>query len=57
VIDRSDGPVRVLMLSTMVMLEIVEYPNSGKVGTRDAAGKRIFLTRAGTPAEYWDGDE
>lgn len=57
VINGSDGPVRVLMLSTKVMPEIVEYPDSGKVGTRDAAGERIFLTRAGTPVEYWNGEE
>lgn len=44
------------MLSTVVVPEIVEYPDSGKVGTRDAKGKRIFLARRGEPAEYWEGE-
>ena len=57
VINRSDAPVRVLMLSTMVMPEIVEYPDSGKTGTRDADGNRISLTRRGTPVDYWDGEQ
>jgi uncharacterized cupin superfamily protein len=57
VLNRSDEPVRVLMLSTMVMPEIVEYPDSEKVGARDAEGKRLFLTRAGVPVEFWDGEE
>ena len=54
--NRTDEPVRVLMLSTMVMPEIVEYPDSGKVGTRNAKGERIFLRTYGDPAEYWDGE-
>ena len=45
------------MLSTMVMPEIVEYLDSGKVGTRDARGKRLLLSKAGEPAEYWDGED
>ena len=56
VINRTEEPLRVLMLSTMVVPEIVEYPDSGKVGTRDAKGERLFLARRGEPAEYWDGE-
>jgi uncharacterized cupin superfamily protein len=52
----TEGPVRVLMLSTMVVPEIVEYPDSGKVGSRDAKGKRIFLSRRGEDVDYWDGE-
>jgi uncharacterized cupin superfamily protein len=57
VINGSAEPVRVFMLSTMVMPEIVEYPDSEKVGARDAEGKRLFLTRAGAPVDYWDGEK
>ena len=46
VANRTDSPVRVLMLSTMVMPEIVEYLDSGKVGTRDAHGNRLLLSKA-----------
>jgi uncharacterized cupin superfamily protein len=56
VINSTDAPARVLMLSTMVVPEIVEYPDSGKVGSRDAEGKRIHLSRPGPELDYWDGE-
>jgi uncharacterized cupin superfamily protein len=56
VINRTDAPVRVFMLSTMLMPEIVEYLDTGKVGSRDAKGERLFLTQPGPPADYWDGE-
>jgi uncharacterized cupin superfamily protein len=52
----TDEPARILMLSTMIAPEIVEYPDSGKVGTRDAKGERLWLARHGEPAGYWDGE-
>jgi uncharacterized cupin superfamily protein len=56
VINRTDVPARILMLSTMVVPEIVEYLDSGKVGSRDANGERLFLARPGPPVDYWDGE-
>ena len=56
VINRSAEPVRVLILSTMNMPEVVEYPDSGKVGTRDAEGKRLLMIRPGEQLDYWDGE-
>ena len=56
VFNRTDTPVRMLMLSTLLVPEIVEYLDTGKVGTRDAAGKRIFLARPGPEVEYWEGE-
>lgn len=55
--NRTDAPIRVLMLSTRIMPEILEYPDSGKVGANDANGKRIVMTRPGAKLEYWDGEE
>lgn len=52
----TDSPLRVLMLSSMIRPEIVEYPDSGKVGTRDAKGERLFLSRPGPSLDYWDGE-
>ncbi len=52
----TEEPVRILMLSTLLAPEIVEYPDSGKVGTRDAKGERLFLARHGEPTGYWDGE-
>ena len=45
------------MLSTLIWPEIVEYFDTGKVGTRDAAGERIFLSRPGPSVDYWDGED
>jgi uncharacterized cupin superfamily protein len=56
VINRSDTPARVLMLSTKLWPEIVEYPDSGKIGTRDAQGERLSISRPGPTLDYWDGE-
>src|SRR4029453_17983831 len=42
--NRHDAPVRVLMLSTLIRPDIVEYLDSGKVGARSATGERILLS-------------
>ena len=53
----TDAPIRVLMLSSMNMPDVVEYPDSGKVGARSVAGERILLSRPGPILDYWDGEE
>jgi hypothetical protein len=45
------------MLSTTIMPEILEYPESGKAGANNASGGRIVMTRPGAKLEYWDGEE
>ncbi len=57
VANRTETPVRVLMLSTLVAPDIVEYPDSGKLGARDAKGERIMLGRPGPMLDYWDGED
>lgn len=57
VINHTDAPVRVLMLSTLITPEIVEYADSGKVGARSASGERLFLGRLGEKLDYWEGEE
>ena len=54
--NATDAPIRVLMLSSRVMPDIVEYPDSGKVGARSVAGERILLSRPGPILDYWDGE-
>jgi uncharacterized cupin superfamily protein len=44
------------MLSTSIVPDIVEYPDSSKFYTLSAKGELIFQTRYGEPAEYWDGE-
>ena len=53
----TEEPIRVLMLSTLIMPEVVEYPDSGKLGARDATGERILLARPGPRLEYWEGED
>jgi uncharacterized cupin superfamily protein len=52
----TDEPARILMLSSRLAPEILEYPDSGKVALVDAKGEDFSLTRQGEPAEYWDGE-
>jgi uncharacterized cupin superfamily protein len=55
--NRTDSPIRVLMLSTMIAPDVVEYLDSGKVGARDVKGERILLSRPGPMLDYWDGED
>ena len=55
--NETDAPLRVLMLSTLMAPDIVEYPESGKVSALDAKGERLFRTFRGQDAEYWEGED
>jgi len=57
VINHTDAPIRVLMLSTTIVPEILEYPDSDKVGANSATGERLFLSRRGEAVEYWEGED
>jgi uncharacterized cupin superfamily protein len=53
----TDAPIRVLMLSTLLQPDIVEYLDTGKVGARSVAGQRILLARPGPDLDYWEGED
>jgi uncharacterized cupin superfamily protein len=55
--NRTDSAIRVLMLSTMIRPDIVEYPDSGKIGARSVEGERIIMGRPGPMLDYWDGED
>ena len=55
--NRTDSPVRVLMLSSMVTPDVVEYLDTGKVGARSVSGDRIIFARPGPEVGYWDGED
>jgi uncharacterized cupin superfamily protein len=57
VINRTDSPIRVLMLSTLHKPDIVEYLDTGKIGARSVAGERIMLSRPGPELDYWEGED
>jgi uncharacterized cupin superfamily protein len=53
----TDGPIRVLMLSTLLAPDIVEYADTNKVSVVDARGERLFRAFRGPDAEYWEGED
>jgi uncharacterized cupin superfamily protein len=55
--NRTDSPIRVMMLSTRIAPEIVEQVDSGKIGARSAEGEQILLARPGPRLDYWDGED
>jgi len=54
--NATDAPIRVLMLSTLLAPDIVEYLDSQKVSAVDAKGERLFREFRGPDAEYWEGE-
>jgi uncharacterized cupin superfamily protein len=63
-VNTGDGELRYLAISTMVPMEVVEYPDSNKVGVYvgsapgESAEKRTmnFRGKLGPQLEYWDGE-
>ena len=53
----TDAPIRVLMLSTLLAPDVVEYLDSGKVSVVDANHERLFREFRGPDAEYWEGED
>jgi uncharacterized cupin superfamily protein len=61
VYNRTDSPVRVLLLSEMNQPEVAVYPDSGKVMAREQAPGRPatglrMLFRIEDQVDYWDGE-
>ena len=52
----TDTPIRVLMLSSLLKPDIVEYLDTGKIGARSVAGERILLAKPGPELDYWEGE-
>jgi uncharacterized cupin superfamily protein len=57
VINRTDSAICVLMLSTLIAPDIVEYLDTGKIGARSIHGERIMLSRPGPTLDYWEGED
>jgi uncharacterized cupin superfamily protein len=52
----TETTVRVLMLSSMVPGEVIEYLDTGKILAKDVADEDIVFAKPGPPAEYWEGE-
>jgi uncharacterized cupin superfamily protein len=57
IINNTDTPIRVVMLSSRIAPDIVEYLDTGKVGSRSVAGERIIFARPGPELDYWEGED
>jgi uncharacterized cupin superfamily protein len=57
IINRTNSPIRVLMLSSMIGGEIIEYLDTGKVLAKDAQDEDIMFARPGPTAEFWEGED
>jgi uncharacterized cupin superfamily protein len=58
VVNDTDAPIRVLIVSTKVSPDTAVYPDSGKVGVwsgHESDPGRIF--RIASEVDYWDGEE
>src|ERR1044072_1497657 len=54
--NRTDAPVRVLMLSSMIGPAVVECLDTGKVWATSPEGP-IMFARPGPTADYWEGED
>jgi uncharacterized cupin superfamily protein len=56
-INRTDSSVRVLMLSSMIGGEIIEYLDTGKVLAKGVDDEDVMFARPGRTVEYWEGED
>jgi len=54
--NNTESPVRVLLLSSMISPDVIEYLDTGKVFAQNASGDPIMFARPGPRAEYWEGE-
>jgi uncharacterized cupin superfamily protein len=57
IINRTDSRIRVLMLSSMIRGEIIEYLDTGKVLAKGVEDEDIMFARPGPTVEYWEGED
>jgi uncharacterized cupin superfamily protein len=55
--NRTGSPIRVLMLSSLVAGDIIEYLDTGKVLAKGADDEDVIFARPGPTADYWEGEE
>jgi len=55
-INRTDDPVRYVVAAANISPEVVEYPDSGKVGA-GARGQFSSMHRLADAVDYFDGEE
>lgn len=53
----TDSPIRVLMLSSMLGPDVIEYLDTGKVLAESFGDGPVMFARPGATVEYWEGEE
>ena len=56
IVNGTDSPIRVLMLSTKLAPDIIEYLDTGKVYAESVAEERIMMAKPGPDVPYWEGE-
>lgn len=56
IINRTTSAIRVLMLSTAIQPDVVEYLDTGRILAHDAKGEYIMFAKPGPPSDYWEGE-
>jgi uncharacterized cupin superfamily protein len=56
VLNRSEEPCRVLILSSKSPVAIVHYPDSGKVGLWTDSDGYLAMLRGQPDLDYWEGE-
>ena len=57
IINRTDTPIRVLMLSSLIPGEIIEYLDTGKILAKGVDDEDIMFAKPGPTADYWEGED
>jgi uncharacterized cupin superfamily protein len=55
--NRTDEPIRVLMLSSMIQGDVIEYLDTGKILAEGPTGEKVMFSRPGPLVEYWEGED
>jgi uncharacterized cupin superfamily protein len=56
IINRTASAIRVLMLSTAIQPDVVEYLDTGRILAHDAKGEYIMFAQPGPTSDYWEGE-
>jgi uncharacterized cupin superfamily protein len=56
IINHTESPIRVLMLSTAIQPDVVEYLDTGRILAHDATGAPIMFAQPGPRTDYWEGE-
>src|SRR5438477_10640404 len=53
IINRAASPIRVLMLSSSIQPDVVEYLDTGRILAYGATGHPVIFAQSGPATDYW----